>query len=364
MKEGTAVAICPGCGARAKPESPICDLCGSEIGLATETGPLPEPVEATGDPSETGVVCPACGRNNRPGAVFCDQCATPIGSSEPKLAVAAVGRPKPKKKAGKPKDKTKKPKQSGSKGGNAGHTNGKAGTKPRVGLLVGGGIVAVLAMYALTVLSKDSEPPPTEAVVAESPAPAGYLPEDRTLASQSDALKSAISSSDDAGMRGDLLRQLVDLYVQNGRLDLAGREQVTIAETDNTAEAWTLAGNLHFDWMERQSGPERVKSSQRAAAAYKRSLELEPGNLDVRTDLGVAYLNDPASPMFAVQETNAVLEADSNHVQANFNKGIMMLQIGRNDEAIQRFEKVMNLTEVGSPAHERASEILTQVTAQ
>jgi cytochrome c-type biogenesis protein CcmH/NrfG len=120
---------------------------------------------------------------------------------------------------------------------------------------------------------------------------------------------------------------------------------------------------MHFDWMEGQSGPERVKSAQRAARAYEKALELDPDNLDVRTDLGVAYLNDPSSPMLAIQNTNQVLEADSNHVQANFNKGVMLAQIGRTQEAVRLFEKVIQLSDPGEPAHERAQQILGQLGA-
>jgi tetratricopeptide (TPR) repeat protein len=193
------------------------------------------------------------------------------------------------------------------------------------------------------------------------PSPDTYLPEDDELAAQAESIRTAIAETGDVEQQNALRSDLVEFYATNGRLDLAGREQGVVAESRNTATDWTLAGDLHFDWMEQQSGTERVKAAQRAAAAYKQALELEPDNLDVRTDLGVAYLNDPASPMLAIQETNTVLEADPDHIQANFNKGVMLLQIGRQAEAIERFEKVRDLTEPGAPAHDRAIEILEQI---
>jgi tetratricopeptide (TPR) repeat protein len=120
---------------------------------------------------------------------------------------------------------------------------------------------------------------------------------------------------------------------------------------------------MHFDWMENQQGDERVKAAQRAARDYEKALAIDPDNLDVRTDLGVAYLNDPSSPMLAIQNTNMVLEADSNHVQANFNKGVMLAQIGRTQEAIHHFQKVVRLSKEGDPAHDRALELLGQLGA-
>jgi len=235
--------------------------------------------------------------------------------------------------------------------------------KPRVGLLLAGGILLVVALYGITVFSKtrSAENDPQPSAGQPQASLDNYLPEDTGLAEQSQVIRTAADESTDPAREMALRQELVQMYAANGRFDLAGREQDRIGEQQNTAADWTLAGNLHFDWMEQQSGSERVKASKRAAAAYLKSLELEPADLDVRTDLGVAFLNDPANPMSAIRETNAVLEVDSNHVQANFNKGVMLIQVGRTDQAIRHFEKVRNMTEPGSPANERAIAILEQV---
>ncbi|MFC2085624.1 tetratricopeptide repeat protein [Bacteroidota bacterium] len=233
-------------------------------------------------------------------------------------------------------------------------------------MLLAGGVILVAALYGITVLSKSSPSATTvqPAVQNTSTNPDDYLPEDSELANQSrDILAAAANETDDSRVI-DLRSQLVALYADNGRLDLAGREMGLVAERLNTADSWAQAGNLHFDWMEQQSGNERLQASKRASVAYEKSLTLDPENLDVRTDLGVAYLNDPASPMPAIRETNAVLEADSNHVQANFNKGVMLLQIGRNADAIRLFEKVKSLTDPESAAYERANVILDQIRSE
>jgi Flp pilus assembly protein TadD len=147
-------------------------------------------------------------------------------------------------------------------------------------------------------------------------------------------------------------------------MDHAGKVQEQIAEESPSAEAWELAGNLHFDWMQtRVNDGERIASATRAIRSYLAALELDPDNLDVRTDLGVAYLNDPANAMEAVLQTNLVLEADPDHVQANFNKGIMLVQIGRLDDAIGQFQKVQQLTERDSEVFRRAVEAEGRVQA-
>ncbi|HUF08345.1 MAG TPA: zinc ribbon domain-containing protein [Rhodothermales bacterium] len=297
-------------------------------------------------------VCPTCGASNKGDARFCDQCGEKLEGLEAPVEIQPQRAPSP------PKPKaTKPPKESDE-------------AQPRIGLYVAAAIAAVVALYLLSVLTGDpSDTPPIAPQSAPSAASSGsdidsYLPEDAGLASSLSATKAAIAGETDPPRKQALLEELVQSYAGAGRLDLAGREQEALAAELNTSEAWATAGNMHFDWMEGQSGPERVKSAQRAARAYEKSLELDGSNLDVRTDLGVAYLNDPSSPMLAIQNTNLVLEADSNHVQANFNKGVMLAHIGRTEEAVRLFRKVMQLAGPGEPAHERAKQVLSQLGAE
>ena len=293
-------------------------------------------------------VCPTCGAANKGEARFCDQCGEKLGGLAP-VKIEAQRAPSPPQP-----NATKTPAETRE-------------AQPRIGLYVTAAIAAVVALYLLSVFTGGSSTtPPAVQPSAPSAASSGgdidaYLPEDAGLASSLSDTKAAIAGETDPARKQALLEELVQSYAGAGRLDLAGRQQEALAAELNTSEAWATAGNMHFDWMEGQSGPERVKAAQRAARAYEKALELDGNNLDVRTDLGVAYLNDPSSPMLAIQNTNQVLEADSNHVQANFNKGVMLAQIGRTDEAIRLFRKVMQLSAPGEPAHERAKQVLNQL---
>jgi ribosomal protein L40E len=363
MSDETNARVCPGCGARVDAGADRCELCGSELIGVFETVSAESPVvetEGAPGPDEDGAeqskkhrrICTSCGRKNRPKAVFCDKCGNSLEKSTTRNQMPTKIRLPVRGKK----------KQSSQEA--PGHQK-SAPAKPRVGLLLAGGVVLVVVLYGITQFSKsrpaETSPPP--AARQDDLSSGDYLPEDSDLAARAQEIRSAAGAEADTARALALRAELVELYAGGGRLDLAGREQVIIAEQKNDADDWTTAGNLHFDWMERQSGPEQIRSAQRAAAAYVKSLEIEPGNLDVRTDLGVAYLNDPASPMLAIRETNSVLESDPNHVQANFNKGVMLIQIGRSADAIEHFELVKSLTDPSSPAHERAIAILEQVRA-
>jgi cytochrome c-type biogenesis protein CcmH/NrfG len=73
---------------------------------------------------------------------------------------------------------------------------------------------------------------------------------------------------------------------------------------------------------------------------------------------------DGVNPMRAIDEINHVLEQDPDHLQANFNRGIMLAQIGRTDQALEQFERVLSLAEAGTPAYQRASEAIRSITGE
>src|SRR5690606_3858356 len=96
-------------------------------------------------------------------------------------------------------------------------------------------------------------------------------------------------------------------------------------------------------------------------AAYRRSLELDPDNLDVRTDLGWALQYDPGNALQSIDETNLVLEKDPNHVRASFNRGVLLLQINRLDQAIEQFRKVQRIVGSGAPEYQQAEQAIRAI---
>jgi lipoprotein NlpI len=67
--------------------------------------------------------------------------------------------------------------------------------------------------------------------------------------------------------------------------------------------------------------------------------------------------------MMAIQETNRVLESDSLHIQANFNRGIMLSQINRLDQAIEQFETVKRIIgDPQDPVYQRAQDAIARLS--
>lgn len=226
--------------------------------------------------------------------------------------------------------------------------------------LVGAGVLAVLALFFITSASKNAAPssPAQTAAPASGPTALPALPED--VAARAAALEDEIAAAS-GEERVQKQADLVRLYVQAAAFPQAARVQEAAAEEEQTALAWADAGSFYLAAMLRTEGPERVALAQRSAAAYERSLELDPSDLDVKTDLATAYLNDTRNPMLAVETVKEVLAEEPDHVRANFNYGLMLAQINRMPQAAEQFEKVVALTEPGDPVHQRAEQELARV---
>jgi len=122
-------------------------------------------------------------------------------------------------------------------------------------------------------------------------------------------------------------------------------DYLTRLEANETDLDTRLAlANIYYD-LRLQTGT--LEYATLAIKHYEQYLEVRPDDADVRADMAAAYFYAGQTDR-AIQEGLRVLEADSNHLQANFNLGIFYWR-GRQDlaAAASQFEKVIELTQGG-----------------
>lgn len=352
----TSSVVCPACGARIEAEAKTCGLCGEVLGVPEEppvATPVPPPPVTPRPPVRPigGVICATCDWRNPANANFCNQCGAPIMTDRSTWSVP-------------PPDPAKAPldldvEEDRLNVASAATSSGW----PLWGIIgIALGIVAVL--YGLTVWSNQTFPTDSTAVPEASNSGTTVIPLAPEVQQQADVLLAEIEASPDAESRFQKQEALINVYIQAQRFDKAADVQEDVVAAFDTAASWAKLGNLWFDWMDRQPPGEKAAHAQKAIAAYQKSLDHNPDNLDVRTDMGIAYLYDPQNPMEAVNQTQLVLEKNPNHIQANFNLGIMRWQIGRVAQARAQFEKVKTLTQPGDPVYERAVEAIGVIDSQ
>ncbi|MCK4778497.1 MAG: tetratricopeptide repeat protein [Actinomycetia bacterium] len=122
---------------------------------------------------------------------------------------------------------------------------------------------------------------------------------------------------------------------------------------DQDVESWVSLGNYYFDWgayKAQQNDLEAVGEKLRQAIiAYQKSLELDPENYDVRTDLATVffYTGNSTAAIAGYQE---VLQNVPTHPNAQFNLGNVYSQTGKKNEAIKAWEDFLHLVPTGETA--------------
>jgi tetratricopeptide (TPR) repeat protein len=127
------------------------------------------------------------------------------------------------------------------------------------------------------------------------------------------------------------------------RFDSAGYylEQVALAKP--SAQNWQQAADAYFQAFSFAASDERVKLlGGKARELYAKVLKDDPGNLDAKTNLGMAYMASD-NPVQGVTYLREVLEADPRNEKALYNMGILAVQSNQYDKAVTRFQDLVKV---------------------
>lgn len=123
------------------------------------------------------------------------------------------------------------------------------------------------------------------------------------------------------------------------------------AGKENTFEDWLNAGT-HFNDAFKGTQDTLVQPAfvLNAIAAFKNAVKLQPDNLDAKSGLGVAYVNqtslgmadaDGGSPMQGIMLLLDVVKKDPENRNANLNLGLFAMKSGQFDKAVKRFQTMI-----------------------
>ena len=92
--------------------------------------------------------------------------------------------------------------------------------------------------------------------------------------------------------------------------------------------------------------------------AYNKALELNPGNPDVLTDLGVMYRRKD-QPLEAIKAFDKAIKIDPRHEASRFNKGVVLLHdLNDSEGAVRAWE---GLVEVNPFARAHGNELILEL---
>ena len=109
------------------------------------------------------------------------------------------------------------------------------------------------------------------------------------------------------------------------------------------AQNWQQAADAYFQAFSFAATDERVKLlGGKARELYAKVLKDQPGNLDAKTNLGMAYMASD-NPVQGVTYLREVLEADPRNEKALYNMGILAVQSNQYDKAVKRFQDLVKV---------------------
>jgi len=115
-----------------------------------------------------------------------------------------------------------------------------------------------------------------------------------------------------------------------------------VAGTNNNEESYLNAAYRYFDaFKSSHDSAESAYFSSKAINSYSKVLEINPNNLNAKTDLGALYAEATGEPMKGIMMLREVVAADPNHENAQLNLGFLSMRSGQFEKALERFDKVL-----------------------
>jgi tetratricopeptide (TPR) repeat protein len=174
-----------------------------------------------------------------------------------------------------------------------------------------------------------------------------YLNKINKNLSEEDQKKAGKLLSDLKSSRGDQKIQVLDslgnFYDNQKQPGLSAKYFEEIAKEQNTEKSWINAAFRYFDgFKSTKDSSIRPILVQKAIDCYSKALELNPSNLNVKTDLGVCY-TETSQPMKGILLLKEVTTENPKHENAQMNLGLLSMKSGQYDKAIERFLKVIEI---------------------
>jgi len=116
------------------------------------------------------------------------------------------------------------------------------------------------------------------------------------------------------------------------------------ANIEQTETGYLAAAYRYFDSFKlAQDSGLKDMLVVKAISNYNKVLELNPDNLDAKTDLGACYAEGTSEPMKGIMLLREVVSKDPNHEMAQYNLGMLSVRSGQFDKAVERFKKVLEI---------------------
>lgn len=171
-------------------------------------------------------------------------------------------------------------------------------------------------------------------------------------------LKKEFALADNSEKRLTFADSIAGVFRLANRLD-SGAYYIALAiEKEPSEKNWLKAGNAYFEAFQFAISVDAQRADsygEKARDFYKRILDKNPENYLAKANMAMTYTVTP-NPMQGIGLLREILAKDENNQLALLNLGLLSMQSGQHDKAIQRFEKLLEV----NPQHIEAKYYLGQ----
>ncbi|MCI1190064.1 tetratricopeptide repeat protein [Hymenobacter sp. DH14] len=187
---------------------------------------------------------------------------------------------------------------------------------------------------------------PVPATATDNNGPNAAAPHTTTSPAQRQELTRLLAeykAAPNAAAKATVATTLARRYNSVERFDSAGYYLEQVALSKPSAQNWQQAADAYFQAFSFAATDERVKLlGGKARELYAKVLKEQPGNLDAKTNLGMAYMASD-NPVQGISYLREVLEADPRNEKALYNMGILAVQSNQYDKAVTRFQDLVKV---------------------
>jgi outer membrane protein len=146
---------------------------------------------------------------------------------------------------------------------------------------------------------------------------------------------------------------LATLYAKASRFDSAGVFAEEAATFFNTEASWFRAGDSYYQgYTFALNANKQGNLGEKAREQFQKVLDINPKNLEAKTKMAMTYLS--SAPMQGVAMLKEVLETDPKNELALFNMGMLSIQSGQDEKAINWLSQLVAV----NPKHTQGTLLL------
>lgn len=225
--------------------------------------------------------------------------------------------------------------------------------KNRIILIVVSAVVIVgLFLLPKVVVNNDDQLASTGADTAQQvPDPHASAPEG--LVKHIAHMRGEYAASSEKQKKAIFADSLATLYAKAGRFDSAGVFAEEAATFFNTEASWFRAGDSYYQaYTFALNANKQSNLGEKAREQFQKVLDVNPKNFEAKTKMAMTYLL--TAPMQGVTMLREVIQEDPKNQLALFNLGMLSIQSGQHDKAINWLTKLVEV----NPAHTQGTLLL------